>query len=97
MTKVQFIIVLVLVFIGCASIPTYRNLNEKEELSRQFCEVKYKFFKPTNESIAVDYRNKTYFLCCNECKNTFDKNINKYIKENGDNEYRGYRQPGACH
>lgn len=85
-----------IILIGCSSIPVYRQLNNDEISKKQFCVVKYKFFYPTEDSTAVEYANKTYYLCCDKCEEIFSQNISKFIKEETDNS-KNYYRGGSCH
>lgn len=98
MLKIYLIFILSLILIGCSSMPVYRNLNNEEMFKKQFYEVKYKLFYPTKESIVAEYGDKTYFLCCNNCKEIFKQNISKFVKEdNIDNKDYHKGGTGRCH
>lgn len=55
--------------------------------------------------ISTDYKDKTYFFCCENCKTEFEKNPEKYVKEttckihyvctNADCQFKSDK-PGNC-
>ncbi len=81
MSKIYLMFIVFLIIINCSLMLIYRNLNSDEIFKNQFCEVKYKFLNPTEKSIAAVYGDKTNFLCCNNCKVIFEKNILKFIRK----------------
>ena len=50
---------------------------------RTKCPVSGKEFVVTADSPKVEYKGKTYYTCCGDCQQDFQKDPEKYLKKTG--------------
>lgn len=44
-----------------------------------------------DETLKYEYKEKTYYFCCNSCKVLFEKDPEKYLKQEDQKEYKHWR------
>ncbi|MFH1368473.1 MAG: efflux RND transporter periplasmic adaptor subunit [Elusimicrobiota bacterium] len=78
MKKIILSLTLVFLLISACSKNSSYNLRpaEKAEIGMQaVCPVTNNVFTVEKETMAVDYKGKTYFLCCPDCSADFEKKL----------------------
>ena len=82
MKKLQFCVLLTgtmiaLVFTACSKHGAYkvRSVESAEVGVQAICPVTNNVFMVSKETKAVDYKGKTYFLCCPDCSVDFEKKL----------------------
>lgn len=52
--------------------------------------------KEEEAAAKSEYKGKTYYFCSNHCKMEFDKNPEKYVKDEMDHGHHGHGNHGCC-
>lgn len=88
MKKLQFGVFLTgiafaLVFSGCSKNAGYkvRSVETAEIGVQAICPVTNNVFTVAKETKAVDYKGKTYFLCCPDCSVDFEKKLGAAVSQ----------------
>lgn len=60
--------------------PRYRAVRDSEIGLQTICPVTNNVFTVTKETKAFDYKDKTYYLCCEDCKDKFLMNLDSFAE-----------------
>ncbi len=79
--KIFFVCLLFVVAVGCAkkNVLSVRKVKSTEVGLKAVCPVTKNEFTVTEETLAVDYKGKTYYFCCPGCDSEMSKDPEKYV------------------
>lgn len=70
----------------------------KAELGKNYvCPVTKESFKGSAENKAIEYKGKTYYMCCDDCPEQFINSPGKFIKTEKNQEEKEKSSEKTCH
>ncbi len=64
------------------------GISQLQAAEKVTCPVTGEEFEKTEDTASFEYKDKTYYFCCPDCKDTFVKNPTEFLKEEGGGEHQ---------